>query len=107
MLVPVSFKLLATEIATFDRLVFNSCLYFAKKCMVLSIEIPYTILKIKPVLGFNGIPKYPIIPAVSIIGIILGMMEIMIILTLLKSSAIKNEFITNDNSMLPIRLSIR
>ena len=50
-------------------LVFNSCLYFARKCMVSSIEIPKAILKTKMVDGLMGIPTSPIIAEVIINGI--------------------------------------
>ena len=55
-----------------------------------SMEIPNTILKMSAVLGFSGIPKNPIIPAVIISGIIFGMIEMIIILTFLNSMAMIN-----------------
>ena len=39
-LTPVSFKALKTDFLIFHLLKINSCLYFAKKCIVSSTEIP-------------------------------------------------------------------
>ena len=60
--------------------VISSCLYFAKKCIVSSTEIPKAILNTKIVDGFMGILKKPIKPAVINSGNILGISEIKIIL---------------------------
>ena len=51
-----------------------------------STDIPNTMLKISAVLGFSGMPKYPMIPAVIKSGMMLGIMEMTIILKFLKSN---------------------
>ena len=57
MLTPVSFNALKTDFLIFQLLDNNSCLYFAKKCMVSSTEIPNAILNTKIVEGLIGIEK--------------------------------------------------
>ena len=79
MLTPVSLNAAYTEGLTFHLLASNSCLYFAKKCMVSSTEIPKAILKTKIVDGFIGMLKYPINPAVISNGSMFGINEIKII----------------------------
>ena len=60
----------------FHLLKINSCLYFAKKCMVSSTEIPKAMLKTKIVDGLIGIEKYPIIADVNRRGSKFGINEI-------------------------------
>ena len=57
MLTPVSSRALKTDFLIFQLLSSNSCLYFAKKWIVSSTEIPKAILKTKIVDGLIGIEK--------------------------------------------------
>ena len=81
-------------------LYFNSCRYFAKKCIVSSTEIPKAILNTNIVDGLIEIPKYPIIEAVIRSGIKLGIKETTTILKELNIQAIKIDI----NSMAKNRL---
>ena len=56
--------------------------------MALSTVIPKAIPKTKSVDGFNGIWKYPIIPAVKSKGIMFGIIEIRMIVKDLNKNAI-------------------
>ena len=84
MLTPVSRKALYTDFSIRQLFAVNSCLYFAKKCMVSSTEIPNAILKTNIVEGFIGTPTKPIIPAVMTNGNKFGISEMIIILKDLK-----------------------
>ena len=88
MLRPVSRMELFTAHLIFQPFAFNSCLYFARKCKLSSTEIPKAILNTSMVEGFNGIPAYPIIPAVMSMGIKLGMSEIRTMRALVNNNAI-------------------
>ncbi len=59
--------------------------------MVSSTDIPKATLNTKIVEGFNGIPKYPITPAVNNKGNILGINEIKIIRKLRNIHPINSE----------------
>ena len=80
MLIPVSRSASNTASLIFQPLAINSCLYFARKWIVSSTEIPKAILKTKIVEGFKGILEKPITPAVIINGRRFGINEIKIIL---------------------------
>ena len=80
MLIPVSLKDEKTDFLIFQLLAINSCLYFTRKWIVSSTEIPKAMLKTKMVEGFIGIFKNPITPAVKRRGRIFGTNEIMTIL---------------------------
>ena len=64
-------------------------------------------LKIKAVLGFNGMPKYPIIPAVRMSGIKLGTIEMMIILTLANKMAMIRAMMAKAKSNDILKFSIK
>ena len=59
------------------------------------------------VLGFNGIPKYPIIAAVIIIGIKLGINEMMIIRAFANNNPMVIAMSPKASNKLPLRLAIR
>ena len=80
MLIPVSLRDENTDFLIFQLLASNSCLYFTKKCIVSSTEIPKAILKTSIVEGFIGIFKNPITPAVNKSGSRLGTREMITIL---------------------------
>ena len=84
MLTPVSRKALYTDFSIRQLLAVSSCLYFARKCIVSSTEIPNAILNTKIVDGFIGTPTKPIIPAVITKGNKFGIREMIIILKDLK-----------------------
>ena len=81
MLIPVSLSAEKIALLIFQPFAISSCLYFAKKWIVSSTEIPNAILKTRIVDGFNGIPVNPITPAVIMSGKRFGINEIIIILT--------------------------
>src|SRR5690606_29186340 len=81
-------KAAKTDFLIFQLLAISSCLYFARKCMVSSTEIPKAILNTKIVEGFMGTPTKPITPAVIISGSKFGIKEITIILKLRNIHAI-------------------
>ena len=91
MLIPVSQKKKKTDFLIFQLLAINSCLYFTRKWIVSSTEIPKAILKTKMVEGFIGIFKNPITPAVKRRGRIFGTNEIITILYDLNKYVIINE----------------
>ena len=66
--------------------------------MVSSTEIPKAILNTKMVDGFNGTPKYPIIPAVNNNGNKFGTKEITIILNL--NSPLETPSVNAGNGLL-------
>ena len=68
--------------------------------MELSTEIPKVMLKISAVLGFNGMLKYPIRPAVIINASKFGINEIIIIRTLANKMAIENVMRMNASKRL-------
>src|SRR4051812_13558191 len=107
MLLPVSRILSLTALGTKNPVESNSCLYFARKRIELSTEIPNVILNIKAVLAFNGMLKYPINPAVIINAIRLGINEIRIIRAFAKSKAIESVMRIQASIKLSVRLSIR
>ena len=80
MLIPVSLSDAKTDFLIFQLLAINSCLYFTRKWIVSSTEIPKAILKTNIVEGFIGILKNPITPAVNNNGRIFGTKEIITIL---------------------------
>ena len=85
-------------------LVLSSCLYFARYRIVSSTEIPNAILKTRSVEGFKGMPNQPMKPAVKIIGIIFGIIEINTILQDLNNKAISIEIITMADIMFDVKL---
>lgn len=107
MLLPVSRMLSLTARGTKKLLDNNSCRYLAKKRMELSTEIPNVILKMRAVLAFSGILKYPIRPAVIIKAIRLGISEIKIIRTLANRMAIESVIRIQARIKLSVRFSIR
>ena len=89
MLIPVSRNAANTALFILHPLAISSCLYFAKKWMVSSTEMPNAMLNTRMVDGFSGIPVNPITPAVIIRGNRLGINEIIIILKDRNRNAIK------------------
>ena len=73
--------------------------------MVASTVIPKAMLNTKMVLGFNGILKYPIVPAVIINGMMLGMIAMIIILIDGNKKPIVNEINNNDQKVADTKLS--
>ena len=73
--------------------------------MVASTVIPKAILNTNIVLGFNGILKYPIVPAVIKSGIIFGIIAIIIILNDGNKNPIVNEINNKDQNVADIKLS--
>ena len=107
MLAPISFMLLLTATGTKKLLAKSSCRYLARKCIEKSTEIPKAMLKVMAVLGLKGIPAKPISPAVTRMGIILGIREIMIILRFLKRRAIMADINRKAMNKLNLRFLIK
>ena len=107
MLAPISFILLLTAMGTKKLLANSSCRYLARKCIEKSTEIPKAILKVMAVLGLKGIPANPISPAVTRIGMMLGISDMMIIFLFLNNKAMIADININAMKRLIPRFLIR
>ncbi len=77
MLTPVSLSAMTTDLRISQLVTFSSCRYLARKWMVLSTEMPKAMLKTRIVEALMGIPANPIMAAVKIRGITLGVSDMM------------------------------
>ena len=91
----------------FQLFIKSSCLYFAKKWIVSSTDIPNAMENTRIVDGFNAIPKYPIIAPVRSKGIKFGIIETTTIRNELNIHAIKIEIRIITKSKLKTKFLIK